>query len=112
MFQDEKAHVESAKLLLTKESKTLLQALDVAREQLADLQKQHEELELKSKADVKLLVKEVKTLRSSQSELKQELSHVMKEKLELEVIHHLFLHKNYNNTAMLYLLLFYLFPME
>ncbi|PPD76365.1 hypothetical protein GOBAR_DD26712 [Gossypium barbadense] len=82
--QDEKAHVESAKLLLTKESKTLLQELDVAREQLADLQKHHEELEVKSKADVKLLVKEVKSLRSSQSELKQELSRVMKEKLELE----------------------------
>ncbi|MBA0840538.1 hypothetical protein Goarm_003116, partial [Gossypium armourianum] len=82
--QDEKAHVESAKLLLMKESKTLLQELDVAREQLADLQKHHEELEVKSKADVKLLVKEVKSLRSSQSELKQELSRVMKEKLELE----------------------------
>ncbi|TYI60294.1 hypothetical protein E1A91_D10G094300v1 [Gossypium mustelinum] len=82
--QDEKAHVESAKLLLTKESKTLLQELDVAREQLADLQKHHEELEVKSKADVKLLVKEVKSLRTSQSELKQELSRVMKEKLELE----------------------------
>ncbi|KAG8481975.1 hypothetical protein CXB51_026907 [Gossypium anomalum] len=83
--QDEKAHVESAKLLLMKESKTLLQELDVAREQLADLQKHHEELEVKSKADVKLLVKEVKSLRSSQSELKQELSRVMKEKLELEI---------------------------
>ncbi|MBA0695794.1 hypothetical protein Goari_002393, partial [Gossypium aridum] len=82
--QDEKAHVESAKLLLMKESKTLLQELDVAREQLADLQKHHEELEVKSKTDVKLLVKEVKSLRSSQSELKQELSRVMKEKLELE----------------------------
>ncbi|PPS15563.1 hypothetical protein GOBAR_AA05020 [Gossypium barbadense] len=82
--QDEKAHIESAKLLLMKESKTLLQELDVAREQLADLQKHHEELEVKSKADVKLLVKEVKSLRSSQSELKQELSRVMKEKLELE----------------------------
>ncbi|XP_017649745.1 PX domain-containing protein EREX isoform X1 [Gossypium arboreum] len=84
--QDEKAHIESAKLLLMKESKTLLQELDVAREQLADLQKHHEELEVKSKADVKLLVKEVKSLRSSQSELKQELSRVMKEKLELERI--------------------------
>ncbi|KAG4178911.1 hypothetical protein ERO13_A10G072900v2 [Gossypium hirsutum] len=84
--QDEKAHIESAKLLLMKESKTLLQELDVAREQLADLQKHHEELEVKSKADVKLLVKEVKSLRSSQSELKQEFSRVMKEKLELERI--------------------------
>lgn len=82
--QDGKAHVESAKLLIMKESKMLLQELDAAREQLANLHKHHEELEVKSKADVKLLVKEVKSLRSSQSELKQELSHVMKEKLELE----------------------------
>ncbi|XVF24762.1 hypothetical protein REPUB_Repub13aG0155400 [Reevesia pubescens] len=82
--QDEKARVESAKLLIMKESKMLLQELDVAREQLADLHKHHDELEVKSKADVRLLVKEVKSLRSSQSELKQELSRVMKEKLELE----------------------------
>ncbi|XWS16486.1 hypothetical protein CRYUN_Cryun34aG0092200 [Craigia yunnanensis] len=82
--QDEKAYLESAKLLIMKESKMLLEELDVAREQLADLYKHHEELEVKSKTDVKLLVKEVKSLRSSQSEMKQELSRVMKEKLELE----------------------------
>ncbi|XWS19110.1 hypothetical protein CRYUN_Cryun32bG0103100 [Craigia yunnanensis] len=82
--QDEKACVESAKLLIMKESKMLLQELGIAREQLVNLHKHHEELEVKSKADVKLLVKEVKSLRSSQSKLKQELSRVMKEKLELE----------------------------
>ncbi|XVE89058.1 hypothetical protein DITRI_Ditri19aG0119900 [Diplodiscus trichospermus] len=82
--QDEKASLESAKLLIMKESELLLQELDVAREQLANLHNQHEELEVKSKADVKLLAKEVKSLRISQSELKQELSRVMKEKLELE----------------------------
>ncbi|XP_021298133.1 PX domain-containing protein EREX isoform X2 [Herrania umbratica] len=82
--QDEKARVESANLLIIQESKMLLQELDVAREQLANLHKHHEELEVKSKAEVKVLVKEVKSLRSSQSELKQELSRVMKEKLELE----------------------------
>ncbi|GMI93911.1 hypothetical protein like AT3G15920 [Hibiscus trionum] len=82
--QDEKAYVESENSSMMKERKMLIQELDVARKQLADLQKHHEELEVKSKADVKLLVKEVKSLRSSQSELKQELSRVMKEKLELE----------------------------
>ncbi|XP_022721201.1 PX domain-containing protein EREX-like isoform X2 [Durio zibethinus] len=82
--QDEKALVESANLLIMKENKMLLEELDVAREKLVDLHKHHEELEVKSKADVKLLVKEVKSLRTSQSELKQELSRVMKEKLELE----------------------------
>ena len=63
----------------------LLHELDDAREQLENLQKHHEEFEVKSKADVKLLIKEVKSLRSSQLELKQELSQVMKEKLEVEV---------------------------
>ncbi|KAE8696125.1 signal recognition particle 54 kDa protein 2-like [Hibiscus syriacus] len=82
--QDEKAYVESEKLSMMEETKMLMQELDVARKQLADLQKHHEELEVKSKADVKLLVKEVKSLLSSQSDLKQELSHVVKEKLELE----------------------------
>ncbi|GMN49985.1 hypothetical protein TIFTF001_019137 [Ficus carica] len=66
------------------ENKMLLQELDVAREQLDNLQKHHEEFELKSKTDVKVLVKEVKSLRNSQSELKQELSRLMKEKLEVE----------------------------
>lgn len=68
------------------ENKMLLQELHVAREQLDDLQKHHEDFELKSKTDVKLLVKEVKSLRNSQSELKQELNRLMKAKLELEVM--------------------------
>ncbi|XP_024021869.1 PX domain-containing protein EREX isoform X2 [Morus notabilis] len=58
--------------------------LDVARGQLDNLQKHHEESELKSKTEIKLLVKEVKSLRNSQSEMKQELSRLMKEKLEVE----------------------------
>ena len=66
----------------------LLQQLDVARDQLDNLQKRHDDFELKSKAEVKLLVKEVKSLRNSQSELKQELSRLLKEKLEVEVIIH------------------------
>lgn len=64
----------------------LLQQLDATREQLENLHKHHEEFEVKSKADVKVLVKEVKSLRSSQLELKQELSRLLKEKLEVEVI--------------------------
>ncbi|GAV75448.1 hypothetical protein CFOL_v3_18927 [Cephalotus follicularis] len=82
--QDEKALVESAKKSIIQENKMLLLELDITREQLENLHKQHEELEVKSKADVKILVKEVKSLRSSQSELKQELGRVMKEKFELE----------------------------
>lgn len=70
---------------IIQENEMLLQELEVVREQLENLHKQHEESEVKSKTDVKLLVKEVKSLRGSQSELKQELSRLMKEKLEVEV---------------------------
>ncbi|KAL3736813.1 hypothetical protein ACJRO7_025702 [Eucalyptus globulus] len=82
--QEEKARVELAKLLVIKERDLFLNELDVAREHLSKLHKRNEELEAKSKADVKLLVKEVKSLRSSQSELKQELGRLMKEKIEVE----------------------------
>jgi len=63
----------------------LQQELDVAREQLKHLQKHHDEFEMKSKTDMKLLVKEVKSLRSSQLELKQQLSELMEEKVDVEV---------------------------
>ncbi|KAJ6963769.1 PX domain-containing protein EREX isoform X1 [Populus alba x Populus x berolinensis] len=82
--QDEKACSESAKISVLQDNKMLLQQLDVARKDFEDLHKDHEELQVKSKADVKLLVKEVKSLRNSQRELKQELSRLMKEKLEVE----------------------------
>uniref|UniRef100_A0A3N7EJN5 PX domain-containing protein n=1 Tax=Populus trichocarpa TaxID=3694 RepID=A0A3N7EJN5_POPTR len=82
--QDEKACSESAKISILHDNKMLLQQLDVARKDFEDLNKDHEELQVKSKADVKLLVKEVKSLRNSQRELKQELSRLMKEKLEVE----------------------------
>ncbi|KAJ6700705.1 PX DOMAIN-CONTAINING PROTEIN EREX [Salix koriyanagi] len=82
--QDEKACSESARISLLHDNKMLLKQLDVARKDFEDLHKDHEELQVKSKADVKLLVKEVKSLRISQIELKQELSRLMKEKLEVE----------------------------
>ncbi|KAJ4953384.1 hypothetical protein NE237_030216 [Protea cynaroides] len=82
--QDEKVHRESTKVSAVQEKELLMQELDLTREQVRNLQKCHGELEMKSKADVKVLVKEVKSLRSSQSDLKQELSHLLKEKSELE----------------------------
>ncbi|XP_042497996.1 PX domain-containing protein EREL1-like isoform X2 [Macadamia integrifolia] len=82
--QDEKLRTESTKASVVKEKELLMQELDLTREQLQNLQKRHEELEMKSKADAKVLVKEVKSLRSSQSDLKQELSQLLKEKSELE----------------------------
>ncbi|XAR50533.1 Plus-end-directed kinesin ATPase [Bertholletia excelsa] len=104
--QDEKLRMESANMSINKENELLKQELDDAREQIENLQKHHEDLELKSKADVKLLVKEVKSLRSSQSELKQELSRLMKEKLEAERILHKekerWEHSNAANTKLLH----------
>lgn len=85
MLQEEKEYVESTNMSIINENKRFLQDLDLARDQLEKLQKQHEDLEMKSKTDVKLLVKEVKSLRTSQSELRQEFSQLMKEKLEVEV---------------------------
>ncbi|XP_059640618.1 PX domain-containing protein EREX isoform X2 [Cornus florida] len=82
--QDEKVRIESTKVSIIQENDVLQKDLDVAREQLENLQKYFEELELKSKADLKLLVKEVKSLRSSQTDLKQELNRLLKEKLEVE----------------------------
>lgn len=79
-------HSESTKISVIQENDMLLQELDASRLQLENLQKYHEEFEVKSKTDVKLLVKEVKFLRNSQSELKQELSRLLKEKLEVEVM--------------------------
>jgi hypothetical protein len=64
----------------------LLQELDASKEQFENLLKRYEELEAKSKADIKVLVKEVKSLRSSQTGLKQELSRMQKEKSEAEVV--------------------------
>ncbi|CAL5355292.1 unnamed protein product [Camellia sinensis] len=81
--QDEKLDTEPTNVSATWE-KSLLQELDVTKMQLDDLLKRHEELEVKSKADIKVLVKEVKSLRSSQAELKKELSQSQKEKSEAE----------------------------
>lgn len=66
----------------------MLPELDAYKQQLVELQKQHRELEAKSKADIKVLVKEVKSLRRSQEEYKQQLSQSIKEKSEVEVGYH------------------------
>ncbi|KAJ4958061.1 hypothetical protein NE237_025172 [Protea cynaroides] len=85
--QDEKVRTESKIVSAVQEKELLMQELDLTRKQLQNLQKLHEELEMKSKTEVKVLVKEVKSLRSSQSDLKQELSRLLKEKSELEKAH-------------------------
>ncbi|XP_042038910.1 PX domain-containing protein EREL1-like isoform X1 [Salvia splendens] len=63
---------------------TLRQELDSSKQQFEDLLKRHQELEVKSKADIKVLVKEVRSLRSSQSELTQQLKQSLREKSEME----------------------------
>ncbi|PIA42352.1 hypothetical protein AQUCO_02000065v1 [Aquilegia coerulea] len=80
--QDERVHTTS----VVQEKELLVQELDSTKEKLVKLQKLHEELQLKSKADTKVLVKEVKSLRNSQAELKQELGWSQKEKSELEKV--------------------------
>uniref|UniRef100_A0A7N0TFM7 PX domain-containing protein n=1 Tax=Kalanchoe fedtschenkoi TaxID=63787 RepID=A0A7N0TFM7_KALFE len=84
--EDARVQAESAKASAVRESEMLLRQLDSTREQLANLNKRNEELEFKSKTDVKLLIKEVKSLRGAQSELKQDLTQLMKEKLEAEML--------------------------
>ncbi|KAG5225262.1 phox domain-containing family protein [Salix suchowensis] len=66
------------------EKDIVLEELDAARKLLEDLSKRYEELEAKSKADIKFLAKEFKSLKNSQITLKQELSQSMKEKSEVE----------------------------
>ncbi|KAI3759628.1 hypothetical protein L6452_07575 [Arctium lappa] len=82
--QDARAYAESMNATTIQQKELLLKELDDAREQVEILRKQQDEVELKSKSDVKILVKEVKSLRTSHSELKQELSKCVEEKVELE----------------------------
>ncbi|CAK9170382.1 unnamed protein product [Ilex paraguariensis] len=58
--------------------------LHPSKQKLEDLLKHHQELEAKSKADIRVLVREVKSLRSSQGELRQQLDQSLKEKSEAE----------------------------
>ncbi|WMV41834.1 hypothetical protein MTR67_035219 [Solanum verrucosum] len=68
----------------SQEKDRVLQELDATKQKLNELQKQHQELEVKSKADVKVLIKEVKSLRGSQADLRKQLNHSLEEKLEAE----------------------------
>ncbi|CAI9092682.1 OLC1v1027994C1 [Oldenlandia corymbosa var. corymbosa] len=76
------------------ENKDVLQELDLKRQQLDDLTKQYQELELKSKADIKVLVKEVKSLRSSQAQMKQQLNESIEGKSAVEILLQQERHKN------------------
>ena len=79
--------MESTKESTVQENDSVLKELDATKEQLENLSRQYEELEAKSKADIKILVKEVKSLRSSQKGQKQELSRALEDKSEAEVLY-------------------------
>uniref|UniRef100_A0A7N0R8E4 PX domain-containing protein n=1 Tax=Kalanchoe fedtschenkoi TaxID=63787 RepID=A0A7N0R8E4_KALFE len=82
--QGEKPHAQPTRNFTAEEKDALSQELGTTKEQLKSLQKHYEELELKSKADIKVLVKEVKLLRSSQRQLKDELSQSDQEKADAQ----------------------------
>ncbi|GAV60521.1 PX domain-containing protein [Cephalotus follicularis] len=82
--QDEKSCTEPTKASTVQEKGILLQELDATKEHLQNLSKRYEELEAKSRADIKVLVKEVKSLRNSQTRLMQELTDTLKGKCEVE----------------------------
>lgn len=84
-FQGQKLDTVSTKASVNQEKDALQEDLDPTKQQLEELLKQHQDLEVKSKADIKVLVKEVKSLRSSHVELKQQLSQSLSEKSEAEV---------------------------
>ncbi|XP_071694614.1 PX domain-containing protein EREL1-like, partial [Rutidosis leptorrhynchoides] len=83
--QDDKQETETPKISMIEEKDQLLQELDNTKSKFEQLSQKHQELEVKSKADVKILVKEVKSLRSSQAELKQQLNQSLDEKLDAEL---------------------------
>ncbi|CAM8950058.1 unnamed protein product [Rhodiola kirilowii] len=82
--QGEKPHIQPTSKITVEEKDALLQELGTTKEQLKSLQKRFEELEMKAKADIKVLVKEVKSLRSSQKQLKEELSQSDQEKADAQ----------------------------
>lgn len=85
ILQNERNCSELEKKIIDEEKESLQWGLDSNQEKLDNMRKLMEELELKSKADIKVLVKEVKVLRKSQAELKEMLNQSLKEKTELEV---------------------------
>lgn len=82
--EDAKLPADSLRSSAFPDKDELLRELEATKGQLNILSKQHEELEVKSKSDIKVLVKEVKSLRRSQIELNQKLDESLQEKTEVE----------------------------
>lgn len=83
------------------EEKDIVQELALKRQQLEDLTKRYQGLEVKAKADIKVLVKEVKSLRSSQAQLKQQLNESLEGKSVTEVwlSIHIYMHRSSCHTC-------------
>uniref|UniRef100_A0A1D1YY63 Coiled-coil domain-containing protein 88B n=2 Tax=Anthurium amnicola TaxID=1678845 RepID=A0A1D1YY63_9ARAE len=82
--ESKRMNAESEKVSAISEKEMLMQDLDTKKELLVSLRKRLEDVEIKSKGDIKVLIKEVKSLRNSQVEMKEILNQSMKEKAELE----------------------------
>ncbi|KAF3329553.1 Sorting nexin-4 [Carex littledalei] len=82
--QNEKTRAESEKTSASDEKELLVQDLESKQEELNIVRRHLEEVEKKSKSDIKVLVKEVRTLRSSQAELKKMTNRYSEEKTELQ----------------------------
>ncbi|AEE86012.1 unnamed protein product [Arabidopsis thaliana] len=82
--EDGSSHAEPTVQSTISEKHVLSKELDARKQQLEDLSRRYEELEAKSKADMKVLVKEVKSLRRSHVELEKELTHSLTDKTNAE----------------------------
>ncbi|KAJ0262899.1 PX domain-containing protein EREL1 [Hirschfeldia incana] len=84
--EDGSSHEESTEQPTVSESErhVLSKELDARKQQLEDLSRRYDELEAKSKADIKVLVKEVKSLRRSHVELEKKLTQSLTDKIEAE----------------------------
>ncbi|KAF8058138.1 hypothetical protein N665_1250s0001 [Sinapis alba] len=84
--EDGSSHEESTEQTTVSESErhVLSKELDAKKQQLEELSWRCDELEAKSKADIKVLVKEVKSLRRSHVELEKKLTQSLTDKTEAE----------------------------
>ncbi|KAD4385104.1 hypothetical protein E3N88_25272 [Mikania micrantha] len=82
--QDVERDTELPKACVIEEKDKLLQELDDTKNKFDQLTKKHQELEVKSKGDIKVLVREVKSLRNSQAGLKQQLNQALLEMSDAE----------------------------
>ncbi|KAJ4899151.1 Phox (PX) domain-containing protein [Raphanus sativus] len=78
------SHEEPTEQPTNSERYVLSKELDARKQQMEDLSRRYDELEAKSKADIKVLVKEVKSLRRSHVELEKKLTQSLTDKTEAE----------------------------